>query len=166
MEGAFEILVNDPTVQVNGAHWASVINTWGSVYKDLDRALAVFDSIPTHPTTLRSSTPQPDAVTYEALINCLVTMKRIDLLPTYLQRLYESGIHMTAYIANFLIKGYAAAGNMDMARQIFENLHDAPIGVAAPNNHVTHDEHSEARSRDNLVYREVSSRSIVRPAVY
>jgi pentatricopeptide repeat protein len=36
------------------------------------------------------------------------------------KRLQRSGVHMTAYIANILIRGYAAAGNIEEARKVFE----------------------------------------------
>jgi len=80
----------------------------------------------------------PDAVTYEALINVLVTHRRMDLVPSYIERLQASGIHQTAYIANLLIKGHAAVGDIVQARAIFEQLEDPPQGMAATSNHVPH----------------------------
>jgi len=43
---------------------------------------------------------------------------------------------MTAYIANVLIRGYSAAGDIVGARGIFDSLVDPPLGVAAPHNHL------------------------------
>ena len=70
----------------------------------------------------------------------------------------QAGVHMTAYIANFLIKGYANVGDMSEARKIFESLADPPFGIAAPNNHAPHYavESTEVNVID-LVYREVWS---------
>ena len=62
----------------------------------------------------------------------------MDLVPTYLARLRASGVHMTAYIANLLIKGYASVGELERARDIFESLQDPQEGVAAPHNHAPH----------------------------
>lgn len=139
MDNVFERLVRDPQVPVQGTHWAALINAWGCVRKDLDKAIAIFDSIATHPATARSSGPLPDAVCFEALLNVLITLRRTDLIPLYCSRLPTYGIHMTAYIANLLIKGYAAVGDLEKARDVFESLVDPPEGVAAPNNHAPHD---------------------------
>ena len=81
----------------------------------------------------------PDAVSYEALINVFVTLRRTDLIPVYMDRFQSSGVHMTAYIANLLIKGYAVAGELEKARAVFTGLVDPPSGVAAPNNHAPHE---------------------------
>ncbi|KAI0759739.1 hypothetical protein BD413DRAFT_617596 [Trametes elegans] len=140
MQKVFEDLVADRNVSVQGTHWAALINAWGCVHKDLDQALATFEAIATHPTTTgaRGGAALPDAVVYEALINTLVTLRRMDLVPAYLERLRASGVHMTAYIANLLIKGYAAVGELERSREIFEGLQDPQGGVAAPHNHAPH----------------------------
>jgi hypothetical protein len=138
MGDVFSELERTPHVAIQGVHWASLINAWGCVHKDLDKAIALFESIVTHPSTPRSSGPMPDAITYEALINVLVTHRRMDLVQSYLERLRESGIHMTAYIANLLIKGHAAVGDIVQARSVFESLEDPPQGMAATSNHAPH----------------------------
>jgi hypothetical protein len=136
MEVVFQELKGNPRVPIQGTHWASLINAWGCVQKDLDKASAIFESIATHSSAARSSGPVPDAVAYEALISVLVTHRRMDLVPAYLERLHKSGIHLTAYIANLLIKGHAAIGDIVQARAIFESLEDPPEGMAATTNHV------------------------------
>ncbi|KAI0665365.1 hypothetical protein C8Q78DRAFT_986757, partial [Trametes maxima] len=138
MQKVFDDLVADRNVSVQGTHWAALINAWGCVQKDLDQALAIFDSIAAHRSTTSHSSPMPDAVVYEALINSLVTVRQMDLIPTCLQRLRASGVHMTAYIANLLIKGYASVGEIERSREIFESLQDPLEGVAAPHNHTLH----------------------------
>ncbi|KAI0057735.1 hypothetical protein BV25DRAFT_1771569, partial [Artomyces pyxidatus] len=158
MERTFAQLVNERNVQIQGSHWASLINAYGCVGKDLDKATAIFDSIATHPSTLASGLQLPDAVTFEALINVLVTLRRTDLIPEYLDRLRATGVHMTAYIANLLIRGYAAVGNIEEARRVFDGLVDPPVGVAAPNNHAPHDSSMAPPADPNgLVYREPST---------
>ncbi|KAF8905824.1 hypothetical protein CPB84DRAFT_1676251 [Gymnopilus junonius] len=133
MEKVFAELQRDKSVEITGAHFASIINAYGCVSKNLDKALSVFDSMHTIPRA-----PPPDAVVFEAVINVIVAHKRTDLIPVYISKMIESGVHMTAYIANFLIKGYANVGDLDQARTVFESLADPPTGVAAPNNHVPH----------------------------
>jgi pentatricopeptide repeat protein len=158
MEKTFAQLVKDNSVTVQGSHWAALINAHGCVDKNLDKAVEVFDSIEKHPSTLTSGAQLPDAVAFEALINVFVTLRRTELVPTYLKRLQRSGVHMTAYIANLLIRGYAAVGNIEEARKVFESLADPPVGVAAPHNHAPHDTSVARRiSPNEFVYREVSS---------
>lgn len=158
MENTFSQLVKDKTVTVQGSHWAALVNAHGCVGRDLDQAIAVFTSIEKHPSTVASGLRLPDAVAFEALINVLVTLRRTDLVPEYLDRLRRSGVHMTAYIVNLLIRGYAAAGDIEQARSVFESLADPPVGVAAPNNHAPHDVTAPSRiSPNELVYREPST---------
>ncbi|KAI1792499.1 hypothetical protein LXA43DRAFT_1093473 [Ganoderma leucocontextum] len=139
MEKVFQDLLADPSLSVQGTHWAALINAWGCVQKDLDKAIAVFDSIATHATVSKHTpSPIPDAVVYEAMINTLVTLRRMDLVPAFLKRLQSSGVHMTAYIANLLIKGYASVNEIERSREVFESLLDPQEGVAAPHNHTPH----------------------------
>ena len=151
MESVFKQLCDDPRVQILGQHFGSLINAYGCVQKDLDKAIEVFDSIPSYGPALA------DAVVFEALINALVAHRRTDLMPEYISKMTAAGVHMTAYIANFLIKGYANVGDMEQARTIFESLTDPATGVAAPNNHAPHNP-SDAPivSPTEPVYREVS----------
>lgn len=134
MEQIWAALQSDRTVELQGSHFASLIYVYGCVQKDFDKAIAVFNAIP---TTERA--PARDAVVFEALINTLVEHKRTDLMPEYVSMMSSEGVHMTAYIANFLIKGYAAVGDMPQARAIFESLVDPPSGVAAVHNHAPHE---------------------------
>lgn len=147
MEGVFKLLQNNKSVALQGSHWAALINAYGCVKKDLEKAISTFDSI-----------SAPDAVVYESLINVLVTNKQMALAPSYMEKLKSSGVHMTAYIANILIKGYAAAGDIEEARRIFENLADPPSGVAASGNHVPHEGSSQRTSPSpSPSYREPST---------
>jgi pentatricopeptide repeat protein len=98
------------------------------------KQLRFFNSIPSYPQA------QPiDAVMFEAIINVLVTHWRTDLIPEYISKMNAAGVHMTAYIANFLMRGYVMVGDMEHARSIFESLVDPPEGMAAPGSHVPHE---------------------------
>lgn len=132
MESVFEKLKANPSVEINGTHIASLINAYGCVLKDLDQAISVFESVPAYNVSR-------DAVIYEALVNALVANKRTDLIRGYIKRMMDDGVHMTAYVANFLIKGYANVGDIEQARVVFESMMDPPMGVAAPNNHAPHE---------------------------
>ena len=130
-----------------GAHWASVINAWGSGIRDLEKAISLFN-------TIGSPEIRRDAVVYESLLSTLFLNDRSDLVPEYLKRMEEDAVHMTAYVANVLIRGYAKAGDIQKARDIFESLADSPVGVAAPHNHGPTTA-SERVPMDAPVYREV-----------
>lgn len=104
MSDVFDRLVLDKKVTVTGAHWASMINAWGCIQQDLDRATSIFDSIAHHPSTRNSDVPLPDAVVYESLLNAFLANSRPDLCAKYLAQMKERGVRMTAYVANTLIK--------------------------------------------------------------
>ena len=139
-------MVADPHVSVQGTHWAALINAYGCAKKDLDKAIEIFESISSHPSTRKARTRLPDEVVFEALMNVFVTLRRPDLMAEYQARMPALGIRMTAYIANFLIKGFAASGKIEDARALFESLADPPTGVAAPNNHSPHEDQSSSSS--------------------
>ncbi|GAA5825251.1 hypothetical protein JCM3770_003172, partial [Rhodotorula araucariae] len=126
-------------VSVSGAHWASLITAYGINARQLDRALALFDSIAAHPTSRRAAgaamPPQPDAVVYEALLNVLIANERADLCDQYLDEMRRRGVRMTAYVGNTLIKGYTQQGLYDRARAIFLAMAEPRAGVASAGNH-------------------------------
>ncbi|KWU47384.1 hypothetical protein RHOSPDRAFT_30806 [Rhodotorula sp. JG-1b] len=136
MQRIFTRLVNDKHVSVSGAHWAAMINAYGTVAKKLDRTLAIFDTIRDHPTSRGNPNgPQPDAVVYEALFSALIINGRPDLCDRYLDEMRARNVRMTAYVANNLIKAYSMLGQLDRARAIFFALADPPSGVASAGNH-------------------------------
>jgi len=148
MEAVFNDILNNPEIKVQGIHYASLIHAFGCVQRDLDKAIATFDSVPRDIL---------DAVIFESIINVFVSHRRTDLIPEYIAKMTTAGVHMTAYIANFLIKGHAVVGELDNARDIFESLIDPPNGVAAPHNHAPHDPGAITRVPwMEPVYREVS----------
>lgn len=166
MTDVFDLLVSDPQVSVTGAHWASLINAWGCVGKDLERAVAIFDSIGHHPSTKASGANLPDAVVYESLLNAFLANQRPDLCEKYLEQMQIKGVRMTAYVANTLIKGHASQNNMEAARKVFESLTDPPSGVAAAGNHTTdrhprHQQGNSSLSPNDPIYREPSTWEIM-----
>ncbi|KAG5645763.1 hypothetical protein DXG03_005300 [Asterophora parasitica] len=151
MERTFKTLQEDRGVQVLGNHFASLINAYGCVQKDLDKAIEVFNSI-------ASSNVEADALVFESMINALVAHRRTDLIPEYIAKMDSLGVKMTAYISNFLIKGYAIVGDIEQARSIFDSLEDPPVGMAAPNNHSPHDLSAPVEVDQSApVYREPST---------
>ncbi|EPQ25798.1 uncharacterized protein PFL1_06665 [Pseudozyma flocculosa PF-1] len=137
LESTFEQIVQDPSVKVQGTHWASLIICYGSMLGDLDKAVATFESIASHPSTVASGSRLPDAVSFEALLAVFVNRDRPDLVRTHFAKMVGSGIKMTAYIANLLIRSYSIEGpeGLNEARQIFESMSEPAAGVAALGNH-------------------------------
>ncbi|PWZ01287.1 hypothetical protein BCV70DRAFT_222893 [Testicularia cyperi] len=143
MAAVFDQLVSDPSVAVQGTHWASLINCHGCLLNDLDRAVAIFDSIAEHPSSRAApnptgaSSPLPDAVAFEALLAVFVAHHRVDLIRPHLERMKQSGIKLTAYVANLLIRGFAMEGEGGIyeARALFESMSEPAAGVAAVGNH-------------------------------
>ncbi|EGF99907.1 uncharacterized protein MELLADRAFT_79375 [Melampsora larici-populina 98AG31] len=144
MRDVFERACADRNVRINGSHWSTLINVKGSIEKDLEGTLQLFDSISSHRSTIRMRSARsgeaqvlPDAVCYEALFNVLLGLKRTDLISTYVERMQSGGVHMTAYVMNTLIKAHASSGDIQAARDLFESLIDPAPGQAAAFNHPT-----------------------------
>lgn len=131
MNRVFGELCADRKVPVQGTHWASLIMADGMA-GEVTKALSVFDSIPSHPST-KSSMPEP--VVWEAILNVLGQKGTLEQLETMRARLDASGVRPTAYVCNVLISGYAKHGQIERAREVFESMADSVTGVAAPNNH-------------------------------
>ena len=98
-------------VQVKGEHWASLIHSYGAVQRDLPRAMSIFTSVASHPSTPRvgGKPALPDAIVYEAMLNTVLANDRGDLCEQYLDDMKAKGVRMTAYVANTLIKVRTAA---------------------------------------------------------
>jgi pentatricopeptide repeat protein len=134
MEAVFHELANNPRLELQGTHFATLINAYGCVAKDLDKALDTYNSIFEHPRK-----PVVDALVFEAIANVCVAHRRVDLMPQLVAKMSGVGVHMTAYIVNAMIKGYAAVGDIERSRELFESLVDPAEGVAALHNHAPHE---------------------------
>lgn len=141
MQDIFGRLIAARNVNVDGAHWASIITAHGIHCQDLQRAVEVFDSIPNHVATRRSKLKLPDALTYEAILNVFLAHNRVDLMQIYFAKMRQNGIQPTAYLANLMIRGLASAEGVEPARDLFAEMHDPPMGVAAFGNHPPNHRH-------------------------
>ncbi|KAE8260530.1 hypothetical protein A4X13_0g277 [Tilletia indica] len=130
MELIFEKLRSDPGVEINGAHWASLIQGYGMQLHDLDKAIEIFHRA--------QSSGNQDPVALEALMLVFFEARQPALMRQYAEHAMQSpATRLTAYICNLLIKGYALDGffGLKAARAIFEQMQDPPAGVAAVGNH-------------------------------
>jgi pentatricopeptide repeat protein len=173
MSKVFAALCADPNVDVQGTHWSSLIAAYGVYGNDLPKAMEIFESIPSHPSTRRrkgrrgqapSASPLTEPVVWEAILNVLAQRGTLEQITTLLQRMQQHGPHSTAYVNNVLITGYSRLERVDLAREVFESMGDSVQGVAAPNNHPTlltssgHVKPSTVTERPtNIVYREPST---------
>lgn len=141
-------------------HFSAIINAYGCVLKDLNKALEVFNSIPNY--RAKPGTKLLDATVVETMINAAVAHRRMDLVPGLIETMTAAGVHMTAYIVNSMIKGYAVIGDLEQARSVFESLSDPAHGLAAMHNHAPHNPEL-APSVDIMepVYREVCSQIFI-----
>ena len=135
MERVFAQLCRDRFVKVQGTHWASLISAYGIYAGDLAKAIATFDSIPSHRVARVDLSAEP--VVWEAILNVVATNGTLEQLEEIRQKMAASGVRPTAYVYNVLIGGYARAGQIEKAREVFNAMGDSVTGVAAPNNHPT-----------------------------
>lgn len=135
MSAVFDKLVADKAVTVNGSHWASLINSWGCVQKNLDVARSIFASIESHRSTAQSKERLPDAVAYEALLNACIANGKPDLCDEYLEEMRVKGVHMTAYVANTLMKVRLLPSSFSLFFLSLSNLTYSPPGPRHPKQH-------------------------------
>lgn len=153
VESVFNTVLRNPKVELQGTHFATLINAYGCVMKDLDKALAIFHSVPSN-----SRGVPLDALIVESTINVIVAHRRMDLLPEIIAKMTLAGVHMTAYIVNAMIRGFAITGDLSQAREVFESLIDPPTGVAGMHNHAPHDPSAATPVKPmEPVYREPST---------
>lgn len=134
MEKVFADLCADRSNPVQATHWASIIAGYGIYGNDVAKAIQVFESIPTHPST-RDQNVVKDPVVWEAILNVISNKGTLEELEGMRHRMVELGAGSTAYVNNVLIGAYARAGQIERARELFEHMGDSVTGVAAPNNH-------------------------------
>ncbi|KAE8271198.1 hypothetical protein A4X09_0g1160 [Tilletia walkeri] len=129
MEKVFEALSNERSIKVQGTHWASLIQCYGTHLKNVEKAIEIFHK--------SSQSSAPDPIAFEALLSVFFDANRPDLIRQYVDSMQGSGLRVTAYVCNVLIKGLALEGSAGLveARHIFEQMQDPPAGLAATGNH-------------------------------
>lgn len=125
MQKIFDNLCKDRRVDVQGTHWASLIHAYGNIAGQPEKAIEIFESIPSHPSTLSKDI---EPVCWEAILNVLASAKMADRMEDYVTRMQQQHVRSTAYVNNMLIRGYAAVGKLDKSREIFESMQDAVMG--------------------------------------
>ncbi|WEW57741.1 hypothetical protein PRK78_003208 [Emydomyces testavorans] len=118
MEAAEGILetIRSAGQQPEGVHYASLIHAKGCVLHDMVGARQVFES------ALSSRAVKPQACLYQALFEAMVANHKVADTPALLEDMAKRGVEMTPYIANTLIHGWAAEGNVANAKSVYESI--------------------------------------------
>ncbi|CAI7578677.1 unnamed protein product [Penicillium crustosum] len=102
--------------QPDAVHYASLVHAKGCVLHDLDGARKVFDAV----VSDRRVRLQP--CLYQALFESMVANHRVADTEEVVQNMLTRKVEMTAYIANTLIHGWAAEGNVSKAKAIYDSI--------------------------------------------
>lgn len=97
-------------------HYASLIHAKGCVVHDMAGARAVFDSV------LSTRQIQPQPCLYQALFESMVANHQVNETGALLRDMASQNVEMTPYIANTLIHGWAAEGNLSNAQSIYDGI--------------------------------------------
>ncbi|KAL5356018.1 hypothetical protein BJX96DRAFT_142216 [Aspergillus floccosus] len=109
------------TIQATGqqpeaVHYASLIHAHGCVLRDMEAAHNVFKSV----TSKSNVRLQP--CLYQALLEAMVTNQQVAQTEAIVADMAQRGVEMTAYIANTLIQGWAAEGNVAKAKAVYDSI--------------------------------------------
>lgn len=97
-------------------HFASLIHAKGCVMHDMEGARKVFDSVIADPN-IRA---QP--CLYQALFEAMVANHQVSATGSVLKDMASRKVDMTPYIANTLIHGWAAEGNIANAKSVYDGI--------------------------------------------
>ncbi|KAJ5563300.1 hypothetical protein N7535_008464 [Penicillium sp. DV-2018c] len=102
--------------QPDAVHYASLIHAKGCVLHDLEGARKIFD------TVLADRRVRLQPCLYQALFESMVANRRVADTEEAVQNMHARNVEMTAYIANTLIHGWAAEGNVSKAKAIYDSI--------------------------------------------
>ena len=97
-------------------HFASLIHAKGCVLHDMEGARKIFDDV------VRNGRIRPQACLYQALFESMVANHQVSTTPDLLKDMVKRKVEMTPYIANTLIHGWAADGNVANAKSIYDGI--------------------------------------------
>lgn len=102
--------------QPDAVHYASLVHAQGCVQHNLDAARKVFD------TVIADSRVRLQPCLYQALFEAMVANNRVADTEEIVKGMIKRNVEMTAYIANTLIQGWAAEGNVTKAKNIYDSI--------------------------------------------
>ncbi|EEH06717.1 pentatricopeptide repeat protein [Histoplasma capsulatum G186AR] len=118
MKAAEEVLdtIRSTGKQPEAVHFASLIHAKGCVMHDMDGARKIFDSV------ISSRHVQPQPCLYQALFEAMVANHKVSATAELLKHMVSRNVEMTPYIANTLIHGWAADGNIANALSVYNGI--------------------------------------------
>lgn len=118
MEAAEGILdtIRSTGQQPEGVHYSSLIHAKGCVLHDMEGARKTFD------TAISSGTVRPQPCLYQALFESMVANHQVGATADLLRGMVSRRVEMTPYIANTLIHGWAAEGNIANAKSVYDGI--------------------------------------------
>lgn len=105
--------------QPDATHYASLIHSKGCVMNDIISARNLFDKLVATPQTNQAA---PSPCLYQAMCESLVANHMVQETTPLVASMADRGAQITAYIANILIHGWTAVGNIVNARKIYDDL--------------------------------------------
>ena len=103
-------------LEAEAVHYGSLIHARGCVMHDMAGARALFDYV------LCSGTIRPTDNLYQNLFEAMVANHQVADTTEVLRGMPKRNVAMTPYIANTLIHGWAAEGNIREAKSIYDDL--------------------------------------------
>ena len=103
-------------LEAEAVHYGSLIHAKGCVMHDMAGARALFDFV------LSSGTIRPTDSLYQNLFEAMVANHQVAETTEVLRGMAKRNVGMTPYIANTLIHGWAAEGNIREAKSIYDGL--------------------------------------------
>ena len=100
----------------DAVHYASLVHAKGCVQHDLAGARKVFDKV------LSDRRVRLQPCLYQALFESMVANHRVADTEPVVQEMLARKVEMTAYIANTLIHGWAAEGNVSKAKAVYDSI--------------------------------------------
>ncbi|PGH05576.1 hypothetical protein GX51_02915 [Blastomyces parvus] len=118
MKAAEEVLdtIRSKGQKPEAVHYASLIHAKGCVMHDMDGARKIFDSV------LSNRRVQPQPCLYQALFEAMVANHQVSATADLLKHMVSRNVEMTPYIANTLIHGWAADGNIANALSVYNGI--------------------------------------------
>lgn len=97
-------------------HYASLIHAKGCAQHDMDAALKIFESV------IANGKVRLQPCLYQALFEAMVANRRVSETDKFVDDMVSRKVAMTPYIANTLIHGWAAEGNIAKAKAIYDGI--------------------------------------------
>ncbi|KAF7512243.1 hypothetical protein GJ744_002405 [Endocarpon pusillum] len=103
-------------MEPEAVHYGSLIHAKGCIMHDMAGARALFDSV------ISSGNIRPTDNLYQNLFEAMVANHQVADTTQVLRSMPKRNVAMTPYIANTLIHGWAAEGNIMEAKAIYDSL--------------------------------------------